>query len=37
MSVRLVLEHDKYMRTPAAREILDGRRFPFCLSHARKG
>jgi len=35
--VRLVLEHDKYMRTPATREILAGRRIPFRLSRGRKG
>jgi len=34
--VRLVLEHDKYMWTPATREIFAGRRFPFRLSRGRK-
>jgi phosphatidylserine/phosphatidylglycerophosphate/cardiolipin synthase-like enzyme len=37
MSLRLVLEQDRYMRTPATREILAGRRIPFRLSRGRKG
>jgi phosphatidylserine/phosphatidylglycerophosphate/cardiolipin synthase-like enzyme len=37
MSVRLVLDHHKYMRTPATRAILAGRRIPFRLSRGRKG
>ena len=37
MSVRLVLDRYKYMRTPATRAILAGRRIPFRLSRGRKG
>jgi phosphatidylserine/phosphatidylglycerophosphate/cardiolipin synthase-like enzyme len=35
--VRLVLDHDKYMRTPASRAMLASRRILFRLSRGRQG